>query len=120
MSSKDGTNRPDGHRKKWDRNEYEKKAKARLREERGYDDDEKYSKKSDRRKDLENHKDRNPREKAVEENDEEWDALDEDWEGFTGKYLSNVFLLKLENGENRKVYKADQSIHIGHLHNFNF
>ena len=97
MSSKDGTNRPDGHRKKWDRNEYEKKAKARLREERGYDDDDKYSKKSDRRKDLENHKDRNPREKAVEENDEEWDALDEDWEGFTGKYLSNVFLFKLEN-----------------------
>merc|ERR1712227_364324 len=56
-----------------------------MGEERGYDDDDKYSKKSDRRKDLENHKDRNPREKAVEENDEEWDALDEDWEGFTGQ-----------------------------------
>ena len=28
MASRDGTNRPDGHRRKWDRSEYEKKAKG--------------------------------------------------------------------------------------------
>ena len=39
MSSRDGELRPDGHRRKWDRNEYEKKAKARSREERGVDAD---------------------------------------------------------------------------------
>jgi len=83
MSSRDGTNRPDGHRRKWDRTEYEKKAKERVREERGYDND-KYSKKHER-DDLKNHKDRNPREKAVEEADEDWDAFDEDWEGYAGQ-----------------------------------
>ena len=88
MSSRDGTNRPDGHRRKWDRNEYEKKAKARAREERGFDADEeidKHSKKSSGRKDLSHHKDRNPRDKATEEADEDWDALDEDWDGYKGK-----------------------------------
>ena len=37
MASRDGEHRPDGHRRKWDRNEYAKKAKARAREERGLD-----------------------------------------------------------------------------------
>lgn len=84
MSSRDGSNRPDGHRRKWDRAEYEKKAKARVREERGYDDSDKYAKKHDNRSDLKHHKDRNPRDKAVEEADDDWDAFDEDWEGFAG------------------------------------
>ena len=86
MASRDGTNRPDGHRRKWDRNEYEKKAKARSREERGFDaeDDERSSKRGNR-KDLKPHKDKNPRDKAEEEADEDWDALDEDWDGYSGK-----------------------------------
>ena len=87
MSSRDGSNRPDGHRRKWDRNEYEKKAKERAREERNDVNDDKYGKRSDNRKDLKNHKDKNPREKAVEEADDDWDAFDEDWEGFAGKYV---------------------------------
>jgi len=85
MSSRDGSNRPDGHRRKWDRNEYEKKAKERAREERNDDNNDKYGKRSDNRKDLKNHKDKNPREKAVEEADDDWDAFDEDWEGFAGQ-----------------------------------
>jgi len=31
MSNRDGANRPDGHRRKWDKDEYEKKAKERTR-----------------------------------------------------------------------------------------
>lgn len=86
--SRDGTNRPDGHRRKWDKGEYEKKAKARSREERGLDaeeEDNRYSKKSSNRKDpLNHHKDRNARDKDAEEEDEDWDALDEDWDGYKG------------------------------------
>ena len=86
--SRDGTNRPDGHRRKWDKGEYEKKAKARSREERGLDaeeEDNRYSKKSSNRKDpLNHHKDRNARDKDAEEEDEDWDALDEDWDGYRG------------------------------------
>ena len=88
MASRDGENRPDGHRRKWDRNEFEKKAKARAREERGLDaedEDERSSKRSNNRKDLKHHKDKNPREKAVEDADDDWDALDEDWDGYKGK-----------------------------------
>ena len=87
MSTRDGNNRPDGHRRKWDRSEYEKKAKARAREERGLDaeeEDNRYSKKSSNRKDLNHHKDRNARDKAVEEEDEDWDAPGEDWDGYKG------------------------------------
>lgn len=86
MASKDGTNRPDGHRRKWDRNEYEKKAKIRSREERGLDaeDDERSSKRSNNRRDSKPHKDKNPRDKAEEEADEDWDALDEDWDDYKG------------------------------------
>lgn len=31
MSNRDGVNRPDGHRRKWDKDEYEKKAKERIK-----------------------------------------------------------------------------------------
>ena len=88
MASRDGENRPDGHRRKWDRNEYEKKAKARAREERGLDreaEDERSRK--DNRKDLKQHKDKNPRDRAVEEADDDWDAFDEDWDGYKGNNL---------------------------------
>jgi hypothetical protein len=91
--SRDGTNRPDGHRRKWDKGEYEKKAKARSREERGLDaeeEDNRYSKKSSNRKDpLNHHKDRNARDKDAEEEDEDWDALDEDWDGYKGTLVNN-------------------------------
>ena len=51
MASRDGDNRPDGHRRKWDRNEYEKKAKARAREERGDNaEDQEYSKRTNAKK----------------------------------------------------------------------
>ena len=96
MSTRDGNNRPDGHRRKWDRSEYEKKAKARAREERGLDaeeEDNRYSKKSSNRKDLNHHKDRNARDKAVEEEDEDWDALDEDWDGYKGTLVITLRLL---------------------------
>jgi len=84
MASRDGDNRPDGHRRKWDRNEYEKKAKARAREERGDNtEDQEYSKRPNAKKESKHHTDRNPREKVTEE-DEDWDALDEDWEGYKG------------------------------------
>merc|ERR550525_1344093 len=67
MASRDGDNRPDGHRRKWDRNEYEKKAKARAREERGDNtEDQEYSKRSNAKKESKHHTDRNPREKATE------------------------------------------------------
>ena len=89
MASRDGDNRPDGHRRKWDRNEYEKKAKARAREERGDNtEDQEYSKRTNAKKESKHHTDRNPREKVTEE-DEDWDALDEDWEGYKGTYIAS-------------------------------
>ena len=89
MASRDGDNRPDGHRRKWDRNEYEKKAKARAREERGDNaEDQEYSKRTNAKKESKHHTDRNPREKETEE-DEDWDALDEDWEGYKGTYIAS-------------------------------
>ena len=101
MASRDGDNRPDGHRRKWDRNEYEKKAKARAREERGDNaEDQEYSKRTNAKKESKHHTDRNPREKETEE-DEDWDALDEDWEGYKGTYIAsscpNTYKIKVIN-----------------------
>ena len=73
-------NRPDNHRRKWDRDEYEKKAKAREDE--------------DRDKRREHAKNMNEAAAAraaskYEDSDDDWDALDEDWEGIHKKSSVN-------------------------------
>ena len=60
-------NRPDGHRKTWNRDEYERKAKDRDDEER------------ERRRDYA--KSRHEAMKVAGDSDDDWDAFDEDWEG---------------------------------------
>jgi len=64
---RDGANRPDGHRKTWNRDEYERKAKDRDDEER------------ERRRDYA--KSRHEAMKVAGDSDDDWDAFDEDWEG---------------------------------------
>ena len=63
------SNRPDNHRRKWDRDEYEKKAKARDDEER------------EKRRDYAKSMQEAAAAKPLGESDDDWDAFDEDWEG---------------------------------------
>merc|ERR1712001_225216 len=78
--SRDGDNRPDNHRRKWDRDEYEKKAKAREDEE-----------KDKRREHAKNMNEAAAARAAskYEDSDDDWDALDEDWEGIHKKSSVN-------------------------------
>jgi len=76
---RDGDNRPDGHRRKWDRDEYEKKAKAREDEER--------EKRREYAKDMNEAAEARAASK-FEDSDDDWDALDEDWEGIHKKSSS--------------------------------
>ena len=66
------SNRPDSHRRKWDRDEFEKKAKEREDEER--------EKRRDYAKDMNDAAAARASAK-YEDSDDDWDALDEDWEG---------------------------------------
>jgi len=79
--SRDGTNRPDSHRRKWDRDEYEKKAKQR--------DDEEKEKRRDYAKNMNDAAMARATARAAsgkyESDDDDWDALDEDWEGIHKK-----------------------------------
>jgi len=88
MSNRDGANRPDGHRRKWDRDEYEKKAKARLRD----SDDEgpgpsssSFSSGKDRAGSSGGGYKRKHSDRAATNEEEDWDLMDEDWEGIHRK-----------------------------------
>ena len=63
------SNRPDNHRRKWDRDEFEKKAKERDDEER------------EKRRDYAKSRQEAAASKPLGESDDDWDAFDEDWEG---------------------------------------
>ena len=65
------SNRPDNHRRKWDRDEYEKKAKDR--------DDEEREKRRDYAKSMQEAAASRP--SKFGDSDDDWDAFDEDWEG---------------------------------------
>merc|ERR1712008_195878 len=78
--SRDGVNRPDNHRRKWDKDEFEKKAKER--------DDEEKEKRRDHAKGMQDAATIRATAKAsgkYESDDDDWDALDEDWEGIHKK-----------------------------------
>jgi len=79
--SRDGVNRPDNHRRKWDRDEFEKKAKQR--------DDEEKEKRRDYAKNMNDAAMARATARAAsgkyESDDDDWDALDEDWEGIHKK-----------------------------------
>jgi len=78
--NRDGSNRPDSHRRKWDRDEFEKKAKEREDEER--------EKRRDYAKDMNDAAAARASAK-YEDSDDDWDALDEDWEGVHKKSSIN-------------------------------
>lgn len=70
--NRDGQNRPDSHRRKWDRDEFEKKAKDREDQER------------EKRREYAQSKNDAAAARALakdQDSDEDWDAFDEDWEG---------------------------------------
>jgi len=78
--SRDGVNRPDNHRRKWDKDEFEKKAKER--------DDEEKEKRREHAKGKQDAATIRATAKAsgqLESDDDDWDALDEDWEGIHKK-----------------------------------
>jgi len=78
--TRDGDNRPDSHRRKWDKDEYEKKAKQR--------EDEEKEKRREYAKDM-NEVAAARAAGNYESDDEDWDALDEDWEGIHKKSSIN-------------------------------
>jgi len=109
--SRDGANRPDNHRRKWDRDEYEKKAKQR--------DDEEKEKRRDFAKNMNDAAQVRAQARAAgkqESDDDDWDALDEDWEGLHKK--SSLTRKKDEPPVKRKTlsqrdYKVDLDSKLG-------
>jgi len=107
--SRDGDNRPDSHRRKWDKDEYERKAKQREDEEK--------------EKRREHAKDMNEVAAAraagnYESDDEDWDDLDEDWEGIHKKSSINRKHKSDEPPVKRKLlsqrdYKVDLDSKLG-------
>jgi hypothetical protein len=73
MSDKDGSNRPDNHRRKWDKDEFEKKAKGREDVDR--------EKRREYAKSMGEAATARAASGKYGDSDDDWDDFDEDWEG---------------------------------------
>jgi len=128
MSKRDGDNRPDGHRRKWDKDEYEKKAKERIRavndeaaavmatagasstSKPSVSDGGGYMS-------MGGTGYQGKRKAPVEDDDEDWDLFDEDWEGVyrkshKSKYEKTEPAVKRELLKKRD-YKVDLDSKLG-------
>lgn len=71
--NRDGDNRPDSHRRKWDRDEFERRAKDRDTEER--------AKRREHATVMSQAAEARASSSYHDDDDDDWDAFDEDWEG---------------------------------------